>query len=64
MSQPTPGEVAIRVDDHDRRLDKNDEDHVELWKSIDRIKNRLPVWATLLIALLTAGIGALLRGAV
>lgn len=62
MSQPTPGELAVRVDDHDRRFDKNDEDHTELWNSIDRIKNRLPVWASMLIAALTAVVGTLLGG--
>lgn len=60
MAEPTTGEIAIRVTDHDRRLDKNDEDHTELWNSLDSIKNRLPAWATILIAVLTAAIGALL----
>lgn len=62
MSQPTTGELAVRVDDHDRRFDRNNKDHVEFRKSIDGIKNRLPVWATMLLAISAGVIGALLRG--
>lgn len=61
---PTTGELGVRVDDHGRRLDKNDKDHKELWDGQDRIKNRLPHWATLLISILTLAIGVLLRGAI
>jgi len=32
----------------------------EQWVAIDRLQNRLPVWATLLISLLTFALGAAL----
>ena len=62
MSEQTPGEISVRVDDHDRRLNKHEKVHSDLWDSIDSIKNRLPIWATMLIAILTAAVGALLGG--
>lgn len=62
MGQPTTGELAIRVDGHRDRLNKNDEEHKDLWDGQNRIQNRLPNWATLFIAVLTMIVGALLRG--
>lgn len=32
----------------------------QLWSAVNGIKNRLPIWATVIIALLTGGIGSLL----
>lgn len=58
---PTTGELAVRVDGHRDRLDKNDEEHKDLWDGQNRIQNRLPNWATLFIAVLTMIVGALLR---
>ena len=62
MGEPTPGEISVRVDGHALLLTKHEKVHSDLWDSIDSIKNRLPIWATMLIAILTAAVGALLGG--
>ena len=62
MGVPTSETLAVKVDQHKERLDKHEKVHEKLWKKIDLIENRLPIWATLLMAVLTALIGALLRG--
>lgn len=38
--------------DFDSHETKQDGEMVRIWKAIDDLKNRLPVWATLLIAAL------------
>lgn len=60
---PTTGEIAVEVGEHSRRLNENDKDHARIYKSVDAIKNRPPVWASLLIAALVGVVSALLRGA-
>lgn len=64
MAQPTTEALAVRVNEHGERLDKHEIIHKDLWKSINGVRNRLPHWATILIAVLTAVLGALLGGAV
>lgn len=59
MAVPTSETLSIRVDDHDRRLERHESVHHDLWDAITSIQNRLPVWATALLALLTAAVGAL-----
>jgi hypothetical protein len=41
--------------------DNNKEAHDRMWESINNLQNRLPVWATVLIAILTGIIGWLSR---
>lgn len=60
---PTTGELKVELVEHRRRLNTNDDDHARIYKSVDAIKNRPPVWASLLIAALVGVVGALLRGA-
>ena len=61
MAAPTPGELAVHVDEHEKRLKRNDDDHKDIWKMLDKIQNRLPHWALLLISLLSAATAALVR---
>lgn len=39
----------------------NKEDHEDMWEAINDLRNRLPVWATFVIALLTGICGWALR---
>jgi len=48
------GRLVERVDQHEVRLDKHD-------IILDKVRNRLPHWATLLIALLVGIVGWLSR---
>ena len=59
----TTGELAVRVDgiQGDVKLLRHKDEFLEA--GIDKIKNRPPVWCTLIIALLTAICGWLLRAA-
>ena len=61
---PTTGELAVDVRGHSRRLDKNDDDHARIYRSIDAMKNRLPVWGSLLVAALAALASALITAGV
>lgn len=49
------GKLEIKVDDHESRLDKIDE-------ILDKVRNRPPVWATVIIGVLLAAIGYLIKG--
>jgi len=40
------------------RLDSLDDDRKEQWLAIDKLRNRPPVWATVVLALLTGLLGA------
>jgi type VI protein secretion system component VasF len=55
------GQLTQQVTDHERRLEKNDKEHSKMWETLDRVRNRLPVWATLLIGCLLAIIGFLAK---
>ena len=59
MEGPTSQTLSIRVDDHDRRLEKHETVHHDLWDSINRIQNRPPVWASAVIAIMTGIVGVL-----
>ena len=41
-----------------QQLEALEEDRKEQWKSIDKLRNRPPIWATVVIALLTGLLGA------
>jgi NO-binding membrane sensor protein with MHYT domain len=42
------------------RLDNVEEDNRDQWEAIKNLQNRLPVWATMLISLLTFALGVTL----
>lgn len=62
MSQDTVRTLAVRVDNHDRLFETHADDNKEIWKTIDRIKSRPPVWATAVISVLTALVGGFVGG--
>lgn len=64
MVAPTPGELAVKIGDHEKRLDKNDRDHAEIRESVNTVRNRPPVWASLLLAALLALTSALITASV
>jgi len=43
------------------RIEKTEKDIQTLYGAVDKIRNRLPVWATFLIAALTAAVGWLVK---
>ena len=51
MAEPTVATLSVKVDGHEKRLDKHG-------KLLDMLRNRLPNWAVFLFAVLTALIGA------
>lgn len=56
MPPPEPsGTDYVLCDQHEKRLDKID-------SLLDKIRNRLPLWATLVIAGLTAALGWCVKG--
>ena len=50
MAEPTVATLKVKVDGHEKRLDKHE-------KLLDMLRNRLPNWAAFLFAVLTALIG-------
>lgn len=42
-----------------RLAEENREDHTRMWDAMDKLKNRLPLWATLVISILMAVLGIL-----
>jgi hypothetical protein len=58
MPLPSTAELSVRVNEHEKRLDSHVEVHEELWGAINHLRNRLPLWATLLIGLLASVAGA------
>ena len=59
MGAPTTEAIAATVKGHGERLTRHEGIHKDLWKSLDGVRNRLPNWATLLFAILTAALGSL-----
>lgn len=47
--------------DHARRIIHLEESNMKQWDVIEKIRNRLPHWATLLIALLVGAVGWLVK---
>lgn len=45
--------VEKKLDEH---VKNNEDDHKEMWAAINNLRNRLPVWATVVISLLTAAV--------
>jgi hypothetical protein len=58
MSNIEPAAIKVRLDSHEKRLDKHEGEHHNIWESLDSVRNRLPIWATLIISTLTALLGA------
>lgn len=52
LSEETIGTLAVKVTGHERRLDSHSQD-------IERIKNRLPNWASFIGSILTLILGVL-----
>lgn len=46
--------------DHTTRISRNEKDIERIYVAVDKIKNRLPNWATLVIGVLTMAIGWLI----
>ena len=40
------------------RLENLEHNRDEMWEAIEKLRNRLPVWATVVISVLTFGLGA------
>lgn len=57
------GRLVQKVADHDRRLAEHDGVHKEMWIVLDKMRNRPPVWCTIIICILTAVVGWLARAA-
>lgn len=47
---------------HEARIKKTEDDIVNIYALIEKVRNRLPVWATVCFAILTGIIGWLLKG--
>jgi len=45
----------------DSRIGKTEQDVQKIYEVVDKIRNRLPVWATCVIAAMTAVIGWLIK---
>jgi hypothetical protein len=48
------GQLTQQVTDHERRLGKNDEEHKDMWDTINAIRNRPPVWCTVVLGIILA----------
>jgi len=57
------GRLTQKVDEHERRLNGHDVENDKMWKNIDAIRNRPPVWCTVVIGILLAALGFLARAA-
>lgn len=61
------GRLTQQVDDHERRLtEQKDEQkgvNADMWEAINAIRNRPPVWCTVVIGILLAALGYLARAA-
>lgn len=57
------GRLTQKVDDHERRLNGHDEENDKMWETINAIRNRPPVWCTVVIGILLAALGYLARAA-
>ena len=55
---PSTAELIVRIDEHEKRLDSHAEVHDQIWGAIEVLRNRLPLWATLLIGFLASVTGA------
>lgn len=58
------GQLTQQVSEHERRLNGNDEEHKDMWKTINAIRNRPPVWCTVAIGILLAIVGWLAKSAI
>jgi p-aminobenzoyl-glutamate transporter AbgT len=47
---------------HEARIEQNEKDIKNIYDLIEKVRNRLPHWATLVISILTLAIGWLLSG--
>lgn len=47
--------------DHENRIKRNEMDITNIYQLMDKIRNRLPHWVTIVLALLTGIIGWLLN---
>jgi hypothetical protein len=45
---------------HEQRIDNCEKTNDEQWKAINELRNRLPVWATVVISVLTFFLGGAL----
>jgi hypothetical protein len=53
-------ETSPRCEDHSgciARIDNLEDSNVEIWKDLNSLRNRPPVWCTVIISLLTFGMG-------
>lgn len=57
------GRLTQQVTEHERRLSEHDKENDRMWKNIDGIRNRPPVWCTVVIGILLAVLGYLARAA-
>lgn len=48
------GRLTQKVTEHERRLNGHDEVHKDMWDTINAIRNRPPIWVTIVIAILLA----------
>ena len=52
-------ELKQRVIAEEGRSIQNERDHAKLWDDIDKLRNRLPIWATGVMSLLSFTCGVL-----
>jgi hypothetical protein len=58
MTQVTTSSLEARVNAQDERLGNHSDVDDQLWAAINALRNRLPLWATMLIAFLASTAGA------
>jgi len=58
MTAPSNGELAVRIDGVDGRLKGHDTAIKDLWTGLDKLRNRIPVWCTLLLMMLSGIVGS------
>lgn len=58
------GRLTQQVTEHERRINGHDKENDDMWKTINAIRNRPPVWCTVLIGVLLAALGYIVKAAI
>lgn len=49
--------IQVRLSEHDRRFVENNDEHDQIWNVLNKVRDRLPPWAVLIIGFLAGGLG-------
>lgn len=56
------GRLVEKVNGQGRSIEELKEGQLRMWEALDKIKNRLPNWAVILIGVLLAALGYFAKG--